>query len=61
MRRIILKGSVTKDFVLVWIRFIWIRSRSLKSFCEHCDEVTALVVQRFGLITGFDDIVIVIF
>jgi len=43
-----LKGSVAKEFVLVWIRFIWIRSRSLKSFCEHCDEVIEVVVQRFG-------------
>jgi hypothetical protein len=48
VRRIILKGSVTKEFVLVWIRFIWIRSRSLKSFFEHCDEVTAVVVQHIG-------------
>ena len=47
MRRVILKGSVAKEFVLVWIRFIWIRSRSLKSFSGLCDKVIAVVVLRF--------------
>jgi hypothetical protein len=42
-----IKRQHNKRICAVWIRFIWIRPRSLKSFCENCDEVRAVVVQRF--------------